>query len=251
MPESRVPWPIAVSILIRPLGDAFTLSEVYALADPLRRGFPNNNHVEAKIRQSLQVLRDRGRIAFEGHGRYRRLVADVRPSVRLDFDEAARYASRSQVARVAVEAWAATNVVCWRCQSPLLLVPANTKLLDAVCSLHQHEVQVKAVSGIASDTLLGAAHGPLADRLAIGRLPDYLIVSYDRLRETVVLAEFIDGLAIDAARLRARKPLAAGARRAGWIGATIDLSGIERTMVVGPSLEPEFSRWRNRTEGAT
>ena len=166
------------------------------------------------------------------------------PSVRLDFDEAARFASKSQVARVAVEAWAATNVLCWRCKSPLILVPANTKLLDALCSRHQHEVQVKAISGIASDALLGAAYGPMAERLAAGRLPDYLIVSYDRSRATVVLAEFIDGLAIDSARLRARKALGEGARRAGWIGATIDLSGVERLMVVGPSLQPEVTRWQ-------
>jgi hypothetical protein len=132
--DSQVPWPIAVSFLIRPLDESFTLPEVYAIAEPLRRSFPNNRHVEAKIRQSLQILRDRGRIAFDGGGRYRKLLADVRPSVHLDFGEAARYTSRSQVARVAVEAWAASNVRCWRCEAPLLLVPTNAKLLDALCS---------------------------------------------------------------------------------------------------------------------
>jgi hypothetical protein len=54
-------------------------------------------HVEAKIRQSLQILRDRGRIAFDGNGRYRKRLADVRPSVHLNFGEAAA-TSRSQVA---------------------------------------------------------------------------------------------------------------------------------------------------------
>ena len=101
----------------RPLDESFTLPEVYAIAEPLRRSFPNNRHVEAKIRQSLQILRDRGRIAFDGSGRYRKLLADVRPSVHLDFGEATRYTSRSQVVRVAVEAWAASNVRCWRCEA--------------------------------------------------------------------------------------------------------------------------------------
>jgi hypothetical protein len=54
--DSQVPWPIAVSFLIRPLDDSFTLPEVYAIAQPLRRSFPNNGHVEAKIRQSPQIL---------------------------------------------------------------------------------------------------------------------------------------------------------------------------------------------------
>ena len=241
--ESHVPWPVAVSFLIRPLGDSFGLADVYALADPLRLAFPKNNHVEAKIRQSLQVLRDRGRIAFEGGGRYRKLTSDVRPSVRLDFAEAARYASRSQIARVAVEAWAATNVSCHRCASSLVLVPANTKLLDAVCRTHHHEIQVKGVAGPAPDRLVAAAHGPLERRLAEGTLPDYLIVSYDRLREAVILAEFIDGRSIDRSRLHARAPLSQGARRAGWIGSTIDLAGLRRSVVVGPSLEPEIPLW--------
>jgi len=130
--HGRVPWPVAVSALIRPLPDDFTLPEVYAIADPLRLAFPNNKHVEAKIRQSLQILRDRGDVAFEGGGRYRKLRVAAAPSVRIDFAEASRYASQSQVARVAIEAWAASNVACWRCSAPLLLVPANTALLDAV-----------------------------------------------------------------------------------------------------------------------
>jgi len=241
--DGRAPWPVAVSFLIRPLGESFSLAEVYALANPLRVAFPKNNHVEAKIRQSLQVLRDRGRISFDGRGRYRKLLAEVRPSVKLDFAEASRYASRSQVARVAVETWAATNVVCVRCQSPLVLVPANTKLLDALCLRHHHEVQVKAIAGVASDRLLAAAHGPMLQRLTAGSLPDYLIVSYDRLREIVVLAEFIDGRRIDGARLTARTPLSMDARRAGWIGSTIDLRGLTRSVVVGPSLVPELTTW--------
>ena len=94
--DARVPWLIAVSFLIRPLDESSTLPEVYAIAEPLRRSFPGNHNVEAKIRQ---IRRDRGRVAFEGSGRYRKLLADVRPSVHLDFGEAARYTSRSQIAR--------------------------------------------------------------------------------------------------------------------------------------------------------
>ena len=239
MSDAPVPWPIAVSFLIRPLEETFILSDVYAIAEPLRRSFPNNHNVEAKIRQSLQILRDRGVVAFDGKGRYRKLLGNVRPSVHLDFGEAARYVSRSQVARVAVETWAATNVRCWRCEAPLLLVPNNAKLLDALCSRQSHEIQVKAINGIASDRLTAAAYAPMAERIAVGSLPDYLVVSYDVIRATVVLAEFIDGNSIDASRVHARNALAATARRAGWIGAWIDLAGLERRLVVGPSFSPK------------
>jgi hypothetical protein len=242
--RTNVPWPVAVSFLIRPLPDVFSLPEVYAIAEPLRFAFPNNNHVDAKIRQSLQILRDRGEIAFEGSGRYRKLRAMQQRSVRIDFTEAANYASRAQVARVAIEAWVATNIDCWRCRSSLLLVPANTRLLDAVCRDAGHEVQVKAISGIASDHLSGAAFGPMAERLTVGSLPDYLVVSYDRPRSVVVLAEFIDGESLGLDRLKARAPLGEGARRAGWVGATIDLSGLARHTVVGPSFIPEDTNRR-------
>jgi hypothetical protein len=221
----------------------FSLPEVYAIAEPLRKAFPNNNHVDAKIRQSLQILRDRGEIEFEGRGRYRKRAAVTQRSVRIDFGEAARYASRTQVARVAIEAWVGHNIDCWRCRSPLLLVPANTKLMDAVCRHEGHEVQVKAISGIAGDRLSAAAFGPMAERLSDGRLPDYLLVSYDRPRSIVVLAEFIDGESLVLERLKARAPLSAGARRAGWVGATLDLSGLERHAVVGPSFDPEVDSW--------
>ena len=186
--------------------------------------------------------------AVDGSGRYRKLLADVRPSVHLDFGEAARYTSRPKVASVAVGAWAATNVICWRCEAPLLLVLRNAKLLDAFRAKSSHEVQVKAVSGIAPDQLTGAAYDPMAERLAMGSLPGYLVVSYDALRETVILAEFIDGSAIDASRVHARAALGATARRAGWIGASIDLAGLQRRVVVGPSLKPGRRIWREAPE---
>jgi hypothetical protein len=241
--KSHVPWPLAVQLLVRMLPEEFSLGDVYATAEPLRKAFPDNHHIEAKIRQSLQVLRDRGSITFDGPGRYRKIAEVRRRTVRIDFDEAARYASRSQVARIAIEAWAAKNVACWRCESPLVLVPANAQLLDAVCRSSAHEIQIKAVSGVAPDHLSGAAFGPIARRLASGFLPDYLIVSYDRQRSIVLLAEFIDGTDLAADRLRARSPLGAGARRAGWIGTSIDLAGLSRIVVVGPTHTPEVQRW--------
>ena len=82
-------------------------------------------------------------------------------------------------------------------------------------------------------------------RLSVGVLPDYLLISYDRPREVVVLAEYIDGEAIARDRVTSRRPLAVTARRAGWVGAVIDLHDLERTIVVGPSFAPELKSWRD------
>ena len=49
----------------------FTLQEFYArFEDQLTNWHPDNHHVQDKIRQQLQVLRDGGVLTFLGHGRY-------------------------------------------------------------------------------------------------------------------------------------------------------------------------------------
>jgi len=48
----------------------FTLAEVYAFEGELARLHPANRNIRAKIRQQLQVLRDRGIVRFLSRGRY-------------------------------------------------------------------------------------------------------------------------------------------------------------------------------------
>lgn len=50
----------------------FTLNEVYEYTELLQGKHINNNNIEAKIRQQLQVLRDKGFIEFLGKGQYRK-----------------------------------------------------------------------------------------------------------------------------------------------------------------------------------
>ncbi len=51
----------------------FTLADVYAFEPRLAALYPGNSNVRPKIRQQLQVLRDRGWLAFNGRGTYRRV----------------------------------------------------------------------------------------------------------------------------------------------------------------------------------
>ena len=52
----------------------FTLSDVYGYVEVLQKKHINNNNVEAKIRQQLQFLRDKGFIEFLGKGQYRKAL---------------------------------------------------------------------------------------------------------------------------------------------------------------------------------
>lgn len=51
----------------------FTLEQVYQFEKQLAAKHPENNHVKDKIRQQLQMLRDKGIIEFNGRGHYRKI----------------------------------------------------------------------------------------------------------------------------------------------------------------------------------
>lgn len=49
----------------------FTLSDIYAFENILSKKYPRNNFIKDKIRQQLQVLRDKGYLEFSGRGKYK------------------------------------------------------------------------------------------------------------------------------------------------------------------------------------
>jgi type II restriction enzyme len=65
-------WTLDVLTVVRSLRRTqFALDDVYAREDKLSRLHPDNRHVRDKIRQQLQVLRDKGLVEFLGRGSYR------------------------------------------------------------------------------------------------------------------------------------------------------------------------------------
>lgn len=66
-------WLIAVMNCIERINQReFSIREVYEFVPHLESLFPRNRHVKEKIRQQLQVLRDRGWLRFLGNGKYER-----------------------------------------------------------------------------------------------------------------------------------------------------------------------------------
>jgi type II restriction enzyme len=53
--------------------DEFKLADVYSFESELQQKFPNNNFIKDKIRQQLQILRDKGLIEFKGNGNYKKV----------------------------------------------------------------------------------------------------------------------------------------------------------------------------------
>lgn len=52
----------------------FSLSDMYTFEETLKQKHPQNNNVKPKIRQQLQLLRDKGFIEFLGNGKYRKVM---------------------------------------------------------------------------------------------------------------------------------------------------------------------------------
>jgi len=54
--------------------EKFSLDDVYKFEEELKLKHPKNNFIKDKIRQQLQLLRDRGIIEFAGRGNYKKII---------------------------------------------------------------------------------------------------------------------------------------------------------------------------------
>lgn len=64
--EIRVRWK---------LNEHFALSQIYALEEKFAKRHPKNKHVRDKLRQTLQILREEGRVEFIDYsGNYERIL---------------------------------------------------------------------------------------------------------------------------------------------------------------------------------
>jgi type II restriction enzyme len=65
-------WLLDTMLCVEKIGKKeFSLGEVYAFENELSKKHPDNRHIKDKIRQQLQVLRDKGYLEFTSRGNYR------------------------------------------------------------------------------------------------------------------------------------------------------------------------------------
>ena len=68
-------WTLDIFTIIMNLKkNEFDLDEIYKFEPKLLTKYVNNSHIKDKIRQQLQILRDRQVIAFLGNGKYKILI---------------------------------------------------------------------------------------------------------------------------------------------------------------------------------
>lgn len=65
-------WLLDIIQCIEKLGSkSFSLNDLYSFENYLKIKHPENNNIQAKIRQQLQILRDSNYLKFESRGKYR------------------------------------------------------------------------------------------------------------------------------------------------------------------------------------
>ena len=229
-------WKALIQEIVAQLPPEFSLRDVLKHEDDLARFYPANKHIAAKIRQTLQILRDQGSIAFEGDGRYTKRNAAPRYSPIIDFSVGETLTSRAQIARQVLETWAELNLFCFACDADALTrLSANTPVADFACAKCAARYQLKGKNGRFGGIIAGAAYRPLVDAIRAGACPHHVLVEYDQRYSTVVFGTAIAGSLITEDRIIARKALAESARRAGWIGCSVVIEGLPSVALVEPT----------------
>ena len=138
-----------------------------------------------------------------------------------------QYKSRSQRARIATEAWAAANLYCASCTSQSIQSAArNNPVVDFSCPDCHAPYQLKSRSSPIAARIVDAGYGQMCRAIRDDRTPNLLVMHYDLAAWRVLDLILIPRFAFSLAAIEKRKPLSAGARRAGWIGCNILLCRI-------------------------
>lgn len=138
-----------------------------------------------------------------------------------------QYTSRSQIARVATQAWVSRELPCLKCSShPLTPTIENTKSRDFVCAECGEPYELKSKGGHFTRWIANGDYHTLLETIRSGRTPNLLLLEYDARALSVQRLQAIHRTLLSPVAVVPRNPLSPSARRAGWRGCNLDLTGI-------------------------
>jgi hypothetical protein len=148
--------------------------------------------------------------------------------MKLGFEESqTSYTSGSQSARTWTEAWVSAWAYCPNCGSAKISpFPNNSPLADFFCPSCDEEFELKSQKGKFGTRVVDGAFKTKCERLAASNNPNLLLMNYDIKSLAVVNLFIVPKHFFVREIIEERKPLAATARRAGWIGSNILLSRV-------------------------
>ncbi|MGB9114143.1 DpnI domain-containing protein [Bradyrhizobium sp.] len=148
--------------------------------------------------------------------------------MKLGFEESqSPYSSGSQSARAWTEAWVSTQAYCPHCgNAKMSQFPNNSPLADFFCTSCSEEFELKSQKGKFGAKVLDGEFKTKCERLAASNNPNLLLMNYDLKSLAVVNLFIVPKHFFVRDIIEERKPLAATARRAGWIGSKILLDRV-------------------------
>lgn len=144
----------------------------------------------------------------------------------LNTDIAHGYTSNSQIARLITENWVLHNSYCPNCgEIPLNEFENNRPVADFYCKKCSEEFELKSKSGKLSSTITDGAYSTMIERINSENNPNVFFLTYTKnwaVNNFLIIPKqfFTSEIIIK------RPPLAATARRAGWVGCNIDISKV-------------------------
>jgi len=146
----------------------------------------------------------------------------------LNFDTqlAKNYSSKSQIARVLTEDWVKQNSYCPSCgYSHLDEFENNRPVSDFECKKCSEQFELKSKNGTIGKTITDGAYSTMIKRINSSENPNFFFLTYNQnwsVNNFLIIPKqfFTNDIIIK------RKPLAASAKRAGWIGCNINLKNI-------------------------
>ena len=151
--------------------------------------------------------------------------------MKLGFEESQTpYASGSQSARAWTEQWVRTWAYCPNCGAAKInSFPNNSPVADFHCVSCKEEYELKSQKSKFGTKVLDGAFKAKCERLAADNNPNLFLMNYSLQELSVVNLFVVPKHFFVREIIEERRPLAATARRAGWIGSHILLNQIPQS----------------------
>ncbi len=145
----------------------------------------------------------------------------------LDFSITTGYKSNSQIARKVTEYWMEKYMFCPRCGNIRLMHFENNKpVVDFFCEKCSSEYELKSKNGSINNKITDGAYSTMIERITSNNNPDFFFMSYSLSEKIVKNLIVVPKALFTPSIIEKRKPLDESAKRAGWVGCNILLSGV-------------------------
>lgn len=133
----------------------------------------------------------------------------------------AGYSSGSQIARVITEPFVERNAFCPSCGGALKAAPANSKVLDFLCTDCTEEFELKSKNGKIGKIIPDGKYSAMMSRINSMNNPNLYVLHYNEKERVAENLFIVPRYFFTEHLIQKRKPLSPTARQPGWTGCNI------------------------------